>query len=280
MPDTPGPPASSGLIVITPEGSAHSWREYWAYRELLAFTVWRDLRVRYRQTLLGAAWALIQPFTTMVVFSLFFGRLAGMPSDGAPYPIFSYAALVPWTYFATAVGQGAGALVGSQQLLSKVYFPRLLIPCGAVLVPLVDAGVALGLLAVLMAWYGIVPGPALVALPAFALLAVAAALAAAVWLAALNVQYRDVRFVVPFLVQFWLFVTPVAYPTSLVPEAWRPVYALNPMATVVDGFRWALLGTPAPTAGMVVASSAATVVALGLAARTFSRMERTFADVV
>lgn len=274
------PPDSPSLIVITPEGASHSWRELWAYRELLAFTVWRDLRVRYRQTLLGAAWAVIQPFTTMVVFSLFFGRLAGMPSDGAPYPIFSYAALVPWTYFATAVGQGAGALVGSQQLLSKVYFPRILIPCGAVLVPLVDAGVALGLLAVLMAWYGIVPGPALVALPAFALLAVAAALAAAVWLAALNVQYRDVRFVVPFLVQFWLFVTPVAYPTSLVPEAWRPIYALNPMATVVDGFRWALLDTPAPTPGMVVASAMATVVGMGLAARTFARMERTFADVV
>jgi lipopolysaccharide transport system permease protein len=268
------------LTVITPEGTGSAWTELWAYRELLYFLVWRDLRVRYRQTVLGAAWAIIQPFTTMVVFSFVFGRLAGMPSDGAPYPVFSYAGLVPWTYFAAAVSQGAGSLVGSQNLLAKVYFPRLLVPLSAVVVPLVDAGVALAMLAVVMAWYGIAPGPAIVALPAFALLAVLAAIAASIWLAALNVKYRDVRFVVPFLIQFGLFVTPLVYPSSLVPEAWRWFYALNPMASVVDGFRWSLTGTPAPTLEMMVASTAAVLVALALGLRYFQRMERVFADVL
>lgn len=273
-------PVSTPVTIITPAGHGATWREVWAYRELLAFTVWRDLRVRYRQTVLGAAWAIIQPFMTMVVFSLVFGRLAGMPSDGVPYPVFSYAGLVPWTYFASAVSQGATSLVGSQNLLAKVYFPRLIVPLAAIVVPLVDAGVALLMLAVVMAWYGVAPGVAIIWLPAFVLLAVLAAAAASVWLSALNVRYRDVRFVLPFLVQFWLFVTPVAYPSSLVPVEWRWLYALNPMATVVDGVRWGLVGTPPPTLAMIAASSLAVALTLALGLRYFRRMERVFADVL
>ncbi|MGE0041804.1 MAG: ABC transporter permease [Vicinamibacterales bacterium] len=275
MPETP--------VVVIEAGRRPAARlapELWEHRELLYFMVWRDLKVRYKQTALGAAWALIQPFATMVVFSLFFGRLAGIPSDGVPYPVFSYAALVPWTYFATALAGGAQSLVGSQHLISKVYFPRLLVPLAAVITPLVDAAIALVLLAALMAWFGVAPTGGLVWLPAFALLAVAAAAAGGVWLAALNVKYRDVRYVMPFLVQVWLFVTPVAYPTSLVPERWRAVYSLNPMATVVDGFRWGLVGGPAPSAGMIAASAAAVAVALAAAFMYFRATEESFADVI
>ncbi|MGE3274105.1 MAG: ABC transporter permease [Vicinamibacterales bacterium] len=270
------------LVVIEPgrRTAGHAWEAVWAYRELLYFLVWRDLKVRYKQTALGAAWALIQPFTTMVVFSLFFGRLAGVPSDGVPYPVFSLAALVPWTYFATALAGGAQSLVASQNLISKVYFPRLLVPMAAIITPIVDAVIAMGLLALLMAWYGLAPGPAVVWLPAFVLLAIVTAAAVALWLAALNVRYRDVRYIVPFLVQVWLFVTPVAYPTSLVPERWRAVYSLNPMATVVDGFRWSLTGGPPPGATMVVASVVAAVLLLWLGARYFTGTERGFADVI
>jgi lipopolysaccharide transport system permease protein len=273
-------PVTGNTTVITPEGTGGTWAEAWAYRELLYFIVWRDLRVRYRQTVLGAAWAILQPFSTMVVFSLVFGRLAGMPSDGAPYPVFSYAGLVPWTYFAAAVAQGANSLVGSQNLLAKVYFPRLIVPLGAIVVPLVDAAVAMSMVAVLMAWYGIAPRLNILALPAFALLATVFAAAASIWLSALNVRYRDVRFVVPFLIQFGLFATPVAYPSSLVPERWRWFYALNPMATVVDGFRWVLAGTPSPTAVEVLSSTTAVAVTLWLSLRYFRRTERVFADVL
>ena len=274
-------PAIVPATVITPRGTGGgTWAEVWEFRELLYFLVWRDLRVRYRQTALGAAWAVLQPFTTMVVFSVFFGRLAGVPSDGVPYPVFSYAALVPWTYFASGATQAAGSLVGSQNLLSKVYFPRLIVPLASVVTPLVDAGVALGMLGVLMAWYGVAPDARALWLPVFALVAVAWASAVGVLLAALNVKYRDVRFVVPFLVQFGLFVTPVAYPTSLVPERWRVLYAMNPMATVVDGFRWALVGTPPPTPDMVAASAVAIVAVLAAGVAYFRRTERVFADVV
>ena len=271
---------TGNITVITPQGTAGTWAEVWAYRELLYFMVWRDLRVRYRQVVLGAAWAILQPLSTTVVFSLVFGRLAGMPSDGAPYPVFSYAGLVPWTYFAAAVAQGASSLLASQHLLAKVYFPRLIVPLGAIVVPLVDAAVALAMVAVLMAWYGITPGLNLLALPAFALLAAVFAGAASIWLSALNVKYRDVRFVVPFLIQFGLFATPVAYPSSLVPERWRWFYALNPMATVVDGFRWVLAGTPSPAAAEVLSSTTAVAVTLWLSLRYFRRMERVFADVL
>jgi lipopolysaccharide transport system permease protein len=267
-------------ILDATRRSSVRWREVWDYRELLYFLVWRDVKVRYKQTVLGVAWALVQPVATMVVFSIVFGRLAAMPSDGIPYPLFSLAALVPWTYFATAVTQGAASLVGSQHLVSKVYFPRLLVPLSSVVTPLVDAVVALSVLAALMLWYGGWNGAALIALPGFVLLAVAAAFAASLWLAAINVQFRDVRFVMPFLVQFWLFVTPVAYPASLIAPQWRAWYALNPMATVVDGFRWSLLGAPAPPPSAVVVSSlvVAALVASGL--RYFRRTQGLFADVI
>ena len=254
-------------------------RELWEARELLYFLVWRDAKVRYKQTVLGALWSILQPLLTTAVFALFFGRLAGMPSDGVPYPLFAFTALVPWTYFATALGAGAASLVGSQQLVSKVYFPRLIIPFASVLTPAIDFAIAFGMLVAMLFWYGVAPGAALLAVPLFALLAVATALAAGLWLAALNVEYRDVRYVLPFAIQFWMFATPVAYPASLVPEAWRVWYGLNPMASVVEGFRWTLLGSPPP--GPMVAVSAA-VVAASLAGGLayFRRVEGTFADVI
>jgi lipopolysaccharide transport system permease protein len=275
-------PSAVPVIAITPEGSsgAGPWTEAWAGRELLGFLVWRDLRVRYRQTLLGAAWAILQPSAAMVVLSVVFGRLAGVPSDGVPYPVFAYAALVPWTYFASAVTGGATSLVGSQPLIAKVYFPRLIIPLAAVVVPLVDAGLALLMLAAVMAWYGVVPGLALAWLPAFVLLAVGAAASMAVWTAALVARYRDVRFVVPFVVQFGLFATPVAYPSSLVPSTWQPFYALNPMVAVVDGFRWSLIGSAAPSPVVILVSALATAALLWLGVRYFRRVELVLADVL
>jgi lipopolysaccharide transport system permease protein len=275
------PSASTHVVRIEPSrGRVRlGLGEVWEYRELLYFLVWRDVKVRYKQTALGAAWAIIQPFMTMVVFSLFFGRLAGVPSDGVPYPIFSFAALVPWTYFATAIGSGGNSLVTSQNLIAKVYFPRLLIPLAAVITPLVDLAVAFAVLLLLMLAYGIAPTAAVLLVPALLLLAVATALGTTLWLAALNVEYRDVRYVIPFLVQFWLFATPVAYPASLVPEGWRALYGINPMAGVIEGFRWALLGTPAPGAIVFVSTLVvAALIAGGL--RRFRRMEGTFADNV
>ena len=253
--------------------------ELWTYRELLYFLVWRDAKVRYRQTVLGAAWALVQPAMTMVVFDIFFGRLASMPSDGASYRLFALTALVPWTYFATALGAGAQSLVGQQHLIAKVYFPRLLMPLAAVITPLVDLAIAFVFLIVMLLAGGVVPGAAALTLPLYVGLAVLTALTASIWTAALNVEYRDVRFVLPFAIQFWLFATPVAYPASLVPEQWRLLYGLNPMATVVEGFRAALLGTPGAT-GMVVPSVGVVVVLLVLGIRYFRRVEGTFADVI
>ena len=255
-------------------------RELWAYRELLYFLTWRDIKVRYKQTALGAAWAVIQPFFTMVVFSLFFGRLARIPSDGVPYPIFSYAALVPWTFFANGLGQSTNSLVGSANLIKKVYFPRLAIPLATVLSEAVDFAIAFAVLVGMMLYFGITPTGTVVWLPLLALLAVTTSLGAGLWLSALNVQFRDVRYVVPFLTQFWMFATPIAYPSSLLDERWRTVYALNPMVGVVEGFRWALLGTrTAP--GPVIAVSSVMALALLLAgALYFRRMEKRFADVV
>lgn len=253
--------------------------EVWAYRELLFFLVWRDAKVRYRQTLLGAAWALLQPGMTMVVFDVFFGRLARMPSDGVAYRLFALTALVPWTYFATAVSAGAQSLVGQTHLIGKVYFPRLLMPLAAVTTPLVDFAIAFVFLLGVALSHGVIPGVAVLSLPGYILLAVLTALTASVWTAALNVAYRDVRFVLPFAVQFWMFATPVAYPASLVPERWRIFYGLNPMATVVEGFRAALLGTSGP-GHMVVPSIAIVAVMLFLGLKYFRRVEGTFADVL
>lgn len=253
--------------------------EVWRYRELLYFLTWRDLRVRYKQTVLGAAWAVIQPFMTMVAFSLFFGGLAKVPSDGIPYPIFSYAALVPWTYFAQSLGQTSNSLVGSAQLLTKVYFPRLVIPMASVVAGIPDFLIAFVVLVGMMIFFAVPLTPTVVLLPLFMVLALVTALGVGLWLSALNVRYRDIRYVVPFLTQFWLLATPVAYPSSLIPEPWRTVYGLNPMVGVVEGFRWALLGTK-PPGPMLAASACVALVVLVSGAHYFRRMERSFADVV
>ena len=254
--------------------------ELFEYRELLFFLVWRDIKVRYKQTALGASWAIIQPFFTMVVFSLFFGKLAKMPSDGVPYPIFSFAALVPWTFFATSLTNSSNSLVGSSNLIKKVYFPRLAIPIATVLSGLVDFAIAFAMLIGMMLWYGVSVTANVLWLPLFLLLALVTALGVGLWLSALNVQYRDVKYVVPFLTQFWLFATPVAYPSSLLAGKWRAVYALNPMVGVVEGFRWSLLGTKTNIGPVLFVSSMTAVVLLVAGAFYFRRMERTFADVV
>jgi homopolymeric O-antigen transport system permease protein len=255
-------------------------RELWEYRELLFFLIWRDIKVRYKQTALGAGWAVIQPFFTMLVFSLFFGRLAKVPSDGMPYPIFAYAALVPWTFFANGLAQSADSLVGSANLLRKVYFPRLLIPMATVLAGVVDFVIAFVVLIGLMLFYSVAPTAHVLWLPLFVLLALVTALGTGLWLSALNVMFRDVRYVVPFLIQFWLFATPIAYPSSLLAEPWRTVYGLNPMAGVVESFRWALVGSATPPGPMVGVSAVVAVVLLVGGAFYFRRMENGFADLV
>jgi lipopolysaccharide transport system permease protein len=254
-------------------------REFWAYRELLYFLVWRDAKVRYKQTVLGAAWAVLQPFMTMVVFTIVFGRLAGVPSDGQPYALFSFAALVPWTYFAQGLGNAAVSLVGNR-MITRVYFPRLLVPAASILTPLIDLAIALVMMFVIqVGWYRSLPPVTVVVLPVFIVLAAVTAFAAGLWFAALNVKFRDVRFVLPFALQFWMFATPIAYPASLVPERWRPLYGLNPMVTVVEGFRWCLLGTPAPVL-MAWVSCVSVAAALWLGLVYFRRVEGTFADVL
>ncbi len=255
-------------------------RELWEYRELLYFLAWRDVKVRYKQTALGAAWAILQPVFAMLVFSIVFGRLAKIPSDGVPYPVFAYCALLPWQLFAHALTESGNSLVANERLITKVYFPRLVIPLATLLAGLVDFGIAFLVLLGMMAYYGIAPTAAMVALPFFLLLALATALGVGLWLSALNVQYRDVRYTIPFLTQFWLFATPVAYPASLVPEPWRALFGLNPMAGVVEGFRWALLGTAKGPGTLLVVSSAVVLVLLVGGLYYFRRMEKSFADVV
>jgi lipopolysaccharide transport system permease protein len=255
-------------------------RELWDYRELLYFLVWRDVKVRYKQTVLGAAWAVIQPFFMMVVFSLFFGRLAHMPSDGFPYPVFTFCALLPWQLFAHALTESSNSIVANERLITKVYFPRLVVPIAAVLGGLVDFFIAFVILLGMMAYYRIVPGWTIVALPGLILLAIATALAVGLWLSALNVQYRDVRYTINFLVQVWLFATPVAYPSSIIPQRWRPLYGLNPMAGVVEGFRWALLGKTDPPGALLWVSVAVVILLLIGGLYYFRRMEQQFADVV
>src|SRR5947208_149906 len=249
-------PESAPPLIIRP---ARGWaslglKEVWEYRELLYFLTWRDVQVRYKQTALGAAWAVIQPLFMMLVFSLFFGRLAKVASDGIPYPIFTFCALLPWQLFAHALTESSNSLVANERLITKVYFPRLVVPIAAVLGGLVDFGVAFVILIAMILYYGIVPGWTIITLPGFVVLAVLTAMAVGLWLSALNVQYRDVRYTINFLIQFWLFATPVAYPSSLVPERWRPLYGLNPMAGVVEGFRWALLGKSEPPKALLAVS--------------------------
>ncbi len=255
-------------------------RELWEYRELLYFLAWRDVKVRYTQTALGAAWAIIQPLFTMIVFSLFFGRLAKIPSDGIPYPIFSYAALVPWTFFANGLSQGSNSLVNNADLIKKVYFPRLVVPIASILAGVVDFVLAFVILLGMILYFGTVPTVNVLWLPLLLLLALVTSLGVGLWLSALNVEFRDVRYVVPFLIQIWLFATPIAYPSSLLSEPWRTLYGLNPMAGVVEGFRWALVGTHTAPGLMIIASTLAALTLLVGGAFYFRRMEKTFADVV
>jgi lipopolysaccharide transport system permease protein len=274
--------ASSHSFRIEP---ATSWttlglRELWQYRELLYFLTWRDIKVRYKQTALGAAWAVIQPLFMMLIFSLSFGKLAKVPSDGLPYPIFTFCALLPWQLFAHALTESSNSLVGNQNLITKVYFPRLVVPISAVLGGLVDFAIAFVILLGMMFYYGIFPGWQILALPAFILFAILTALAVGLWLSALNVQYRDVRYTIAFLIQFWLFATPVAYPSSLIPSKWRALYGLNPMAGVVEGFRWSLLGTAEFQGGLIWASVVVVLVLLVGGLYYFRRMEQEFADVI
>jgi lipopolysaccharide transport system permease protein len=255
-------------------------RELWEYRELIYFLAWRDIRVRYKQTVLGAAWAIVQPFFTMVIFSLFFGYLAQIPSDGLPYPIFSYAALVPWTFFANSLIQASNGMVQHSRLIKKVYFPRLALPLGKTLAGVIDFVIAFVVLLLMMLAYGIAPTLNSLWLPFFLLLALITSLGVGLWLAAMNVQFRDVVYVTPFLVQLWMFATPIAYPSSLLPEPWRTLYGLNPMVGVIEGFRWALLGVESAPGPIVAVSSLVALALLVSGAFYFRRLERTFADVV
>ncbi|HEX7794365.1 MAG TPA: ABC transporter permease [Vicinamibacterales bacterium] len=279
--------ASAGLSaepvhLIVPESGWVPVRlgDLWEFRELLYFLTWRDIKVRYKRTALGVAWALIQPLMTTLVFTVFFGRFGKMPSDGLPYPVFTLCALLPWQLFSYALTESSNSVVTNERLITKVYFPRLLIPMSTVLAGLADFAISFVLLGVAMAWFGVVPGPRIVLLPLLIVMAVATALGVGLWLSALNVQYRDVRYTLAFLTQFWLLATPVAYSSTIVPEPWRALLGLNPMAGVVEGFRWALLGTPAPYLPMFVASI---VIAAGLLVSGtlyFRRMERGFVDVI
>jgi lipopolysaccharide transport system permease protein len=268
------------LILPPRSGFRLNWSELWAYRELLYFFVWRDLKVRYKQTAIGVGWAIIQPLFTMAIFAVVFGHLAKMPSEGLPHPVFYYTALLPWTYFAGALTYATNSVVEHQSMITKVYFPRVLLPLSAVLSGLADFVLAFGVLVGLVLFYGIVPTPAVLLWPLFLLLAVATALAVSLWLSALNALYRDVRYAVPFLVQLWLFASPVAYPAGLVPPNWRWLYGLNPMAGVIEGFRWSLTGQGQPPGLLVLASTIAVICLLVGGLMYFQRVEGTMADTV
>jgi len=269
-------------IVIRPSRGLLSLQlgELWGYRELLYFLTWRDIKVRYKQTMLGTVWAILQPVMTMVVFTVFFGNFAKIPSDGLPYPIFAYTALLPWNLFANALSQATTSLVGSAHLISKVYFPRLIIPLSATVSGIVDFAIAFVILLGMMLWFGITPTIGVLSLPLFLLLALLTALAVGLWLTALDVKYRDVRYTIPFLIQLWMFISPVVYPVSVVPEKWQLLYSLNPMAGTIEGFRWALLGSASPHFRVMMVSAAGVVLLLFGGIVFFKHMERTFADVV
>ena len=278
------------VLFIRPSSgwSALNLKELWLFRELVYFLTWRDVKVRYKQTALGAAWAILQPFLTMVVFSIFFGRLAKVPSDDVPYPIFSYTGLLPWGLFTKALTDASRSLVAQRSMITKIYFPRLAIPIASVLGGVVDFALAFLVLIGMMLYYNYAPNstyhveitPAILTLPLFLLLAIVTALGVGLWLSALNVLYRDINYIIPFLTQFWLFITPVAYPSSMIPEQWQMIYALNPMTGVVEGFRWALLGTVEAPGPMVLVSATISILMLITGLFYFRRMERTFADTV
>ncbi len=266
---------STGLAAL-------NLKDLWAYRELVYFMIWRDVKVRYKQTMLGAAWAIIQPVLTMIVFTFLFGRIAKLPTDGdIPYPIFSYTALLPWGLFTAALNQASRSLTTNQSMVTKIYFPRLVLPLASILSGLVDFVIAFVILIGLMIYYGVTPSiNAIWALPLFLLLAIVTALGVALWLAAINVQYRDVNYALPFLTQFWLFITPVAYSSNLISEKWQLVYSLNPMAGVVNGFRWALLGANTGPGPEMAVSVAISILILIGGLFYFRNMEKTFADTI
>lgn len=273
---------STPLVVIEPRKGLFNLdlKAVWEYRELLYFLIWRDVKVWYKQTVIGAAWAILKPLISMVIFTVVFGHFAKIPSDGLPYPVFAYTALLPWNYFASAIGLSGVSLVGNANLIRKVYFPRLIVPISAAVAPLVDFAVAFVVLLGMMVWFGITPTWGGLALPLFLLLALVTALAVGLWLSALNVRYRDVGHTIPFLIQIWMFASPVVYPVSLVPERWRLLYSLNPMAGVIEGFRWALLGKASPDFGVMTVSALVVLAVLLGGIVYFRQMERTFADVV
>lgn len=275
-------PAKPHVMRITPPSrwSTIPFAELWAYRELLYFFVWRDIKVRYKQTAIGAAWAILQPFLTMLIFTLFFGKLAHIPSEGLPYPIFSYSGLLPWMYFAASLQSSTNTIIENQRLITKIYFPRLALPLSSVVSGLVDFGISFLMFAAMMVYYHMRPAWTMLWIPAFLLLALLTALGVGLWLSALNAIYRDVRYVLPFLVQFWLFASPVVYPTSLMSQKWRWVYALNPMTGVIEGFRWALVGHGDPPVRLVAISSGVVLLMLLSGLAYFQKMETTVADVV
>lgn len=279
------PAEKAGTLPRTRIEPARGWvslrlKELWTQRELVYFFIWRDITVRYKQTIMGAAWAVLQPLFTMLIFSLFFGRLAQVPSDNIPYPIFSYAALVPWTFFANGLTQASNVLVNNANMLKKIYFPRLAMPIASILAGVVDFALAFLVLLGMMAYYGRWPTANVIWLPLFLLLALSTALGVGFWLSAMNAQFRDVRYIVPFLVQAWLFATPIAYPSSLLDEPWRTLYGINPMVGVVEGFRWALLGAQTEPGPVIIVSAVVSILLLISGAFYFKRMERTFADVL
>ena len=270
------------FIRIEPSKSLFSFKlgELWSHREILYFLTWRDLKIRYKQTVLGALWAVIQPLMMMVIFTVVFGNFAKVPSDGLPYPIFAYSALVPWNFFGSALNRCIGSLVANTNIISKVYFPRLIVPISATLSGLVDFAISFVILLGMVFWLGIVPGWGILALPLFILLALLTALGIGLWFAALNVKYRDIGHGIPLLVQLWMYASPVAYPVSLVPEKWRWLYKLNPMTGVIEGFRWALLGKESPDFGALGISAAVVLALLVGGTVYFKRTERTMVDVI
>lgn len=269
-------------IVIEPgRGARHYWRDLWAYRELFAFLAWRDTLVRYKQTVIGIAWAVLRPFLTMVVFTVIFGRLAQLPSEGVPYPIMVFTALLPWQFFASAVTDGSNALLANAGMLTKIYFPRIIVPVSSIVVSLVDFFASAAVLLLLMLWYGFLPGWQIAAVPVFLFLAFIASVGFSLWVSALNVRYRDFRYIVPFIAQFGLYISPVGFSSSVVPDKWRLFYSLNPMVGVIDGFRWAVSGgrTHVHLSGMLVSAMIAVLIFL-YGVRYFRRTERTFADII
>lgn len=271
---------SHQIVIEAGRTERHYWRDLWAYRELFAFLAWRDVLVRYKQTAIGVAWSVLRPVLTMVVFTVVFGRIAKLPSDGVPYPILVFSAMLPWHFFASALADGSNSLVQNANIISKIYFPRMIVPASAVVVSFVDFLISLALLVVLLAWYQFLPSPRAFLLPAFLLLAILVSMGLTLLLAALNVRYRDFRYVVPFLIQFGLFISPVGFSMSVIPEQWRWLYSLNPMVGVIEGFRWSLLPDYVLDPQALLCSVLVSTIALVGGIVYFRRTERSFADII